>query len=269
MATEIFPEWAPPGVDPTRPSVARVHDVLLGGTENFAVDRAVAERLRQAVPDIGELTWCNRAFVGRVVTYLVREAGVTQLIDLGSGLPTIENTHEVAQAADPSARVVYVDLDPMVLPHARQILRENPRTAAIAADARDVDAVLGHPAVVNLIDFSRPVGLMMIGLLHLFPDEEDPWGLVRQYMDALPSGSHLASSNMYAAANPEAQALEGTLHATMGTGHFRSKEAITRFFDGLELVDPGVVHVPRWRTQAEGPLEPWQELLLGGVGRKP
>ncbi|NUW36399.1 SAM-dependent methyltransferase [Nonomuraea sp. SMC257] len=264
-------EWAPPGVDPSTPSVARVHDALLGGMENFAADRSVARRLKEAVPEVVDLVWCDRAFVGRVVDFLVREAGIRQIVDLGAGLPTIENTHEVAQFADPSTRVVYVDVDPMVEPHARAILRGNPHATAITADARDVTAVLGHPGLRRLIDLSRPVGVLAIGLLHLFPDQDDPHGIVRRYMDALPPGSHLAASNMLASANPKAKALEVMLQATMGTGHFRSREEIGRYFDGLDLVEPGLVHFPEWRPddRLPHPLASWEQLLVGGVARKP
>ncbi|MFG1958626.1 SAM-dependent methyltransferase [Nonomuraea sp. NPDC049028] len=264
-------EWAPPGVDSTTPSVARVHDALLGGTENFAADRAIARRLKEAVPEVVNLVWCNRAFVGRVVDFFVREAGIRQIIDLGSGLPTIENTHEVAQFADPSVRVVYVDSDPMVEPHARAILNGNENALAITEDARDAAAVLRHPRLTRLIDLSQPVGLMAIGLLHLFPDRDDPHGLVKRYMDALAPGSYLAASNMLASVSPQAQALEAMLHATMGTGYFRSREEIERFFDGLVLEEPGVVHFPEWRPDERlpGPLATWEALLLGGVARKP
>lgn len=268
---DVSNEWTLPGVDATKPSVARVHDALLGGTENFAVDRAIANRLKEAVPELGRLTWCNRAFIGRVVDFLVREAGIRQILDLGAGLPTIENTHEVAQFANPETRVVYVDIDPMVEPHARILLRENPHSIAITEDARNVDAILGHPQVVRHLDFSQPVAVMMIGLLHLFPDQDNPWGLVNAYMDAMPSGSYLAASNMFAAPNPKAKALEAMLHATMGTGFFRTREAITRYFDGLNLVAPGVVAFPQWHPdeKVSTPLENWEEILLGGVARKP
>ncbi|MEV0378686.1 SAM-dependent methyltransferase [Nonomuraea sp. NPDC050643] len=264
-------EWAPPGVDPERPSVARVHDALLGGMENFASDRSVARKLKAAVPEVVDLVWCNRAFIGRVVDFLIREAGIRQIVDLGSGLPTVENTHEVAQFADPAARVVYVDIDPMVEPHARAILHGNPYADAITADARDVDAVLGHPALRRLIDPAQPTAILVIGLLHLFSDEEDPYGLIRRYMDALGPGGYLAASNFLASDSPKAKALEVMLQATMGTGHFRDRAAITRFFDGLVLVEPGVVHFPEWHPddRIPGPLAPWEELLLGGVARKP
>ncbi|MEV0586135.1 SAM-dependent methyltransferase [Nonomuraea sp. NPDC050310] len=264
-------EWIPPGIDAGRPSVARVHDALLGGTENFAVDRAVADRLKQAVPEVVDLVWCNRAFIGRATDHLVREAGITQLIDLGSGLPTIENTHEVAQWADPRARVVYVDIDPMVELHSRTILRENGQAVVITADVRDVDSVLGHPDLLRLIDFSRPVGVLMVGLLHLFPDDADPWKLVAEYLQPLASGSHLVASNFYASPSPQAKALEAMLHATMGTGHFRSRAAIGRFFSGLDLVDPGLVPFPQWRPDGPPPvsLAPWEEILLGAAARKP
>ncbi|MEU4579541.1 SAM-dependent methyltransferase [Nonomuraea sp. ATR24] len=271
MTIQSGHEWIPPGVDAERPSVARVHDALLGGTENFASDRAVARRLKDAVPEVVDLVWCNRAFIGRVVDYLVRQAGVRQFVDLGAGLPTVENTHEVAQFADSSARVVYVDLDPMVEPHARAILARNDHATAITADVRDIPAVLGHPELRRLIDFHQPVAVLAIGLLHLIPDQDDPHALIRRYMATLPSGSHLAASNFMSGPNPKAQALETMLQVTMGTGHFRGRESITRFFAGLDLVEPGVVHFPQWHPddRLPGPLAPWEEILLGGVARKP
>jgi O-methyltransferase involved in polyketide biosynthesis len=264
-------EWAPPGVDPEQPSVARVHDALLGGMENFASDRSVARRLKDAVPEVVDLVWCNRAFIGRVVDFLVREAGIRQIIDLGAGLPTVENTHEVAQFADPRCRVVYVDIDPMVEPHARAILNGNQYADALTADARDVDAVLRHPSLTGLIDLSQPTAILAVGLLHLFSDQEDPHGVVQRYVAALAPGSYLAVSNFMASASPKAQALEALLQATMGTGYFRDRDAVTAYFDGLTLVEPGVVHFPEWRPDERipGPLAPWEELLLGGVARKP
>jgi hypothetical protein len=264
-------DWVPPGVDVERPSVARVHDALLGGTANVASDRVVARRLKDAVPEVVDLVWCSRAFVGRAVDFLVREAKVRQFIDLGAGLPTIESTHEVAQFADSGARIVYVDLDPAVEPHARAILAGNDLATAITADARDVSAVLDHPGLRRLIDFREPVALLAVGLLHLIPDKEDPHGLMRHYMDALPAGSHLVASNFLSGVNPKAQALEAMLQVTMGTGTFRSRESITAFFDGLDLVDPGVVHFPAWHPddRVPGPLASWEEILLGGVARRP
>jgi hypothetical protein len=271
MSLDEAHEWAPPGVDPLRASVARVHDCLLGGVENYASDRSVARKLKDAVPEVVDLVWCNRAFVGRVADFLVREAGIRQIIDLGSGLPTIENTHEVAQFADPRSRVVYVDIDPMVEPHAHAILSGNPYATAITADARDVDAVLGHPALTRLIDLAQPTAILAVGLLHLFPDGDRPHDLVRRYMSALVPGSHLAVSNMLASASPKAKALETMIQATMGIGTFRDRPSIEAFFDGLVLVEPGVVHFPEWHPddRIPGPLAPWEELLLGGVARKP
>ncbi|MGW0805774.1 SAM-dependent methyltransferase [Nonomuraea sp. NPDC002799] len=271
MSLDAGREWAPPGVDPERPSVARVHDALLGGVENFASDRSVARKLKDAVPEVVDLVWCNRAFIGRVVDFLVREAGIRQIIDLGAGLPTVENTHEVAQFAHPLCRVVYVDIDPMVEPHARAILHGNAHADAITADARDVDSVLGHPSLTRLIDLSQPTAILCVGLLHLLPDREDPHGLIRAYLGALPKESYLAASNMLASANPKAQALEAMLQATMGTGYFRDQESIAAYFDGLVLVEPGVVHFPEWHPDERipGPLAVWEELLLGGVARKP
>jgi O-methyltransferase involved in polyketide biosynthesis len=264
-------EWAPPGIDPEQPSVARVHDALLGGMENFASDRSVARRLKDAVPEVVDLVWCNRAFIGRVVDFLVREAGIRQIVDLGAGLPTVENTHEVAQFADPRCRVVYVDIDPMVEPHARAILNGNPHAGVITADARDVESVLRHPSLTRLIDLSQPTAIVAVGLLHLFSAEEDPHGVVKRYVAALAPGSYLAASNFMASPSPKAKALEVLLQATMGTGYFRDRTDITAYFDGLTLVDPGVVHFPEWHPddRIPGPLAPWEELLLGGVARKP
>ncbi|RVX44098.1 O-methyltransferase involved in polyketide biosynthesis [Nonomuraea polychroma] len=271
MSLSSAHEWAPPGVDPEQPSVARVHDALLGGMENFISDRSVARRLKDAVPEVVNLVWCSRAFLGRVVDFLVREAGIRQIVDLGAGLPTVENTHEVAQFADPRCRVVYVDIDPMVEPHARAILSGNPNADAITADVRDVESVLGHPSLTKLIDPAQPTALLAIGLLHLFSDQEDPHGLCRRYMAALAPGSHLAVSHLMASPSPQAKALEALLQATMGTGHFRERTAVSRFFDGLVPVEPGVVHLPEWHPDERipGPLAPWEELLLGGVARKP
>ncbi|TMR95957.1 SAM-dependent methyltransferase [Nonomuraea basaltis] len=271
MSGDSGHEWAPPGVDPEQPSVARLHDALLGGMENFASDRSVARRLKDTVPEVVDLVWCNRAFVGRVADFLVREAGIRQIIDLGSGLPTVENTHEVAQFADPRCKVLYVDIDPMVEPHARAILNGNAYADAITADARDVDAVLGHPSLTRLIDLSQPTAILAIGLLHLLSDQDDPHGLIRRYLAAVPPGSYLAASNFLSSASPKAKALEVLLQATMGTGYFRERAAITAYFDGMKLVEPGVVHFPEWRPddRIPGPLAPWEELLLGGVARKP
>jgi O-methyltransferase involved in polyketide biosynthesis len=205
-----------------------------------------------------------------VVDFLVREAGIRQIVDLGSGLPTVENTHEVAQFADPGCRVVYVDIDPMVEPHARAILNGNPHATAITADARDVASVLGHPSLTRLIDLSLPTAILAIGLLHLLPDQDDPHGMIRSYVAALAPGSHLAVGGFMASANPKAKALEALLQATMGTGYFRDRAVVAAYFDGLTPVEPGVVHFPEWRPDERipGPLAPWEELLVGGVGRK-
>ena len=179
------------GIDVSKPSIARAYDVVLGGKDNYAVDRQVVGEMLKIVPDLPQVATYNRQILIRGVRYLVREAGIRQFLDLGSGLPTVQNTHQVAQAIAPDARVVYVDNDPIVLAHGRALLEENENTAVVTADLRDPGAVLDHPDVNRLIDFSQPVGLMLVGITHHLHDDEDPEGIAKAYIDAIPSGSYL------------------------------------------------------------------------------
>src|SRR5258708_15542469 len=187
-------QYVPPGVDPTRPTAARLYDYYLGGTTNFAVDRAVGERLKADVPDLIDAVWANRGFHGRSAKWLARQ-GIRQFVDIGSGLPTQNNTHEAVHKVAPDARVVYVDNDPMVAAHADALLAEDGTTTVITADVRDPGALLGHPSLVALIDLAEPAGALITSVMHFVPDEMDPWGMVAQYMAAVAPLSYLVLSH--------------------------------------------------------------------------
>jgi SAM-dependent methyltransferase len=228
-----------PGVDPSRPSPARVYDYLLGGEQNFESDRAAAELLKSRAPELVDSAFANRGFHQRAARYIA-EQGVRQFIDIGSGLPTVGNTHEVVRRVAPGARVVYVDNDPLVLAHGRDLLRDDPATKVVLADMRDPDSVLGHPDLRRLIDFSQPAGLLLTAVLHFVPDESDPQALVRRYLDAFSPGSYLSLSHMTNDNKPP-QAVE--LLAEVGRraagGSFhRTRDEVRGFFDGLRLVPP-------------------------------
>ena len=256
-------------VDTTVAHIARVYDYWLGGKDNFAVDRIAAERVIAAHPDIVRSARGNRAFLGRVVRYLVREAGVRQFLDIGTGLPAASNTHEVAQGAAPECRVVYVDNDPVVLSHARALLASGPEgaTAYVDADLRDPETILA--AAADVLDFSRPVAVMLVAIMQHISDQDDPYGIVARLAAGVPSGSYLALSHpardIQAAAMAEIADRMNELVAEKVT--FRTQAEVLRFFDGFELVEPGVVPVPQWRPasdlEAASPTVMWC-----GVGRK-
>ncbi|MBW8482189.1 SAM-dependent methyltransferase [Actinomadura parmotrematis] len=264
----MAPESAPQGIDTGRPSVARVYDAALGGKDNFAVDREALARLQEGLPEVISMARVNRATLGRAVRAMAA-AGIDQFLDLGAGLPSSENTHQVAQRANPRARVAYVDKDPIVLAHGRALLAENDRTAVITADMRDPAAVLAAPEVKRLIDTSRPVGVMMIAILHHLHDDEDPKGIVDAYMAAVPPGSHLIVTH-FCDYSPVAAALQERFLQLLGTGRFRTPAEIESFFDGYELLDPGVVPNPYWRPDEPPPAELSiaQQLHYTGMARK-
>ncbi|GAB3685413.1 SAM-dependent methyltransferase [Actinocorallia lasiicapitis] len=262
-------DWAAKGIDIRVPSIARAYDVVLRGKDNFAVDRAFVDEIVKVVPEIYDVATYNREILGRGVRYLV-DQGIRQFLDLGSGLPTVENTHQVAQAAAPDSRVVYVDNDPIVLAHGKAFLAENERTAVVTADLRDPAAVLARPEIKALIDFDQPVAIMLVGILHHLHDDEDPQGIVDAYLAAVPSGSHVFITS-FCNSSPEAEAAEKQYLALLGTGRFRTPAEITAWFDGLELVEPGVVPNPLWRPDrpVDGELSVGQKLIYGGIARKP
>ena len=254
--------------DTSVPHIARVYNYWLGGKDHFAADRELAERFIAADPEVIAGVRANRAFLGRAVHFLAAEAGIGQFLDIGTGIPTANNTHEVAQRAAPDARVVYVDNDPIVLAHARALLTSDPDgvTDYIDADLRNTGAILAQAA--RTLDFSQPVAVMLVGILQCIPDEDDPRGIVAALMDGVPSGSYLAIS--HPAADVHAQARAGAALLNEGLASpviFRGRAAIARFFDGLELVEPGLVSTSQWRSGAgtgTKPLANW-----AGVGRKP
>jgi len=232
-------EPVPPGVDPAVPSPARLYDYYLGGTHNYPADRGAAGRLRAVGPEMMDGAWANRGFHQRAARWIA-ERGVRQFIDIGSGLPTVGNTHEVVQKIIPDARVVYVDNDPVVLAHATELLAGNPTATLIQADLRDPDAILGNRELRELIDFTQPAGLLMTAVVNFVPDASDPWGLVRRYMDALAPGSYLALSHWTNEKVPpgSVQRVEEVYSRSTQPIYFRSKAEIARFFDGLEIVPP-------------------------------
>ncbi|MGP3957854.1 SAM-dependent methyltransferase [Nonomuraea sp. 3N208] len=270
-------ERAPQGIDTTKPSVARVYDFILGGKDNFEIDRQVARRALKVAPDATEAARANREFLARVVRHLAGEAGIRQFLDLGSGLPTQGNVHEIAGSVAPGARVVYVDHDPIVLVHGRALLAVNDTTTVVEADLREPEAILGHPGVTRLIDFDEPVALLMFAILHHLADHEDPGGLTARIMGRLAPGSYLAVSHFHnpGEALPEvsqqAYSAEKIFNESLGTGRWRTREEILAYFDGLELVEPGLVPLPQWRPQADDRAEPGitYHTFVGAVARKP
>jgi hypothetical protein len=249
--------------------LARVYDYWLGGKDNYAADRAAGEASMQAYPDLVHSVRANRAFLARAVRYLAAEAGIRQFLDIGTGIPSANNTHEVAQAAAPASRVVYVDNDPVVLAHARALLTSSSEgaTCYIDADLRDTGTILRQAA--RELDFSQPVAVMLIAILHVIGDDDEPYGIVRALMDAMPAGSYLALSHAASDIVP-AQATEmvARLNRVMAQqGILRSQPQVARFFDGLELVQPGVTRVQDWRPDSDiavrTPSNMW-----GGLGRK-
>jgi hypothetical protein len=269
------PGQPPVDLHTDQPHPARVYDYLLGGKDNFAADRAAAEAGLQANPNSRIPPRENRAFLGRVVRYLADEAGISQFLDIGTGIPTSPNVHEVAQDIEPRARIVYVDNDPIVLTQARALLTTGPqgRTAYIDADLRDIDAILGSADLRRTLDLGQPVGLLLIAVLHFIPDEDDPWALASRLLAALPSGSYLALSHLTGDFDPEAWAGVVAVYRRSGvTMQVRRKPDIDRFFAGLDLIDPGVVSLPHWRPAPSDVGRPPSDAAVsvyGGVARKP
>ncbi|WP_344679218.1 SAM-dependent methyltransferase [Saccharopolyspora taberi] len=252
-------------------SIARVYDFCLGGKDNFAVDRAAAQAMMEVVPETPLLAQVNRCFLRQAVRYLAGEAGIDQIIDIGSGLPTAGNVHEIAQEKNPDARVVYVDNDPVVLAHARALLATDANTTVISADLREPDVIFGHPETRRLIDTSRPFAILLGGILMHLEDEEDPEGIAANLRDRLPAGGHLLVSNTCDTGEPRAAELARVFAENgMGTRCFRTWDEQIRYFDGLELVEPGLVPNNEWRPAGDvpDPDNPAHALHIGGLGRK-
>ncbi|GAA0517219.1 hypothetical protein Ade02nite_84510 [Paractinoplanes deccanensis] len=259
-----------------RPHPARVYDYLLGGKDNFAADREAAHRGLEANPDSRIPPRQNRLFLRRAVRFLA-ERGIDQFLDIGTGIPSAPNVHHVAQGIEPRSRIVYVDNDPIVLAHARALLTSDPRgrTDYLDADLRDVDSILGSAALRGTLDLGRPVGLLLIAILHFIGDDDGPDEIVRRLLAALPPGSYLALSHLTGDFRPEAWAQVAEVYRRQGvTMRVRSKPEIARFFTGLEMVDPGLQIVSQWRPELGEPTEEpspsdEQVSVYGAVARKP
>jgi S-adenosyl methyltransferase len=262
-------------IDTSKPHPARVYDYLLGGKDNFSADREVATQALKGVPSMRAAVRENRAFLGRAVRYLVAEAGITQFLDFGSGLPGVGNVHEVAQSVQPSARVVYVDNDPIVLAHGRALLTSTPqgRCAYVQADIRDPEYILRHPFTKETLDFGQPVALILNAVRHFFADEEEPVKIVQTVLEALPSGSHVVASHGTAEYSPPLR-VDGGVQAYRQGGmpvHMRDGSDFAELaFKGLTLVPPGVVAVSEWRREPGSLPPPAAEVgINGAVARKP
>ncbi len=265
----------PVNIDTTKASVARVYDAFLGGKDNYEVDREVVRQVQQVAPEAGQIAWDNRNFLIRVTRFIAGETGITQFLDCGSGLPTAENTHQVAQRIRPDATVVYVDNDPVVLAHGRALLEENDQTHFSAADIFQPRKVLEDEIVCKYLDFSQPIALFQLGTLHHYNGERSLGEIMQEYIDALPSGSYVALSHFFDPENEYselARRMEQVfLHSPMGSGVFRTRREIEGMLPGLELVAPGLTLCSDWWPDGPRikPLDPVQRCIVGAVGRKP
>lgn len=271
----VNPSRDPVSVDTTRPSVARMYDYSLGGKDNFQIDRDIYQQVLHVAPHTGDLARDNRQWLQRAVRYMASIAGMTQFLDIGAGLPTAYNTHDVAQEGNPTAAVVYVDNDPVCAAHGRAILEDNPHTHFVASDITTPDDLLAKARDSQMLDFSAPLGLIFSGILHHLDDGMDPGGLARYYIDQLAPGSYVAISHFW---NPNdgseladlASSIQHVTNTKLGTAFWRTTEEITSYFAGLSLVEPGLVELHSWWPNGpqKQPLTPEQHLIVGAVGYK-
>ena len=257
------------GFDASRPSPARIYDYWLGGSNNFAIDRDVAERAATAMPTLRAAIWANRGFLRRVVRYLVEEEGIDQFLDLGSGVPTVGNVHEIAQTVNPGATVVYVDIDPVAVAHGRRLLAANDNATVLQADLRDPAQLLANPDLTALLDLTRPVAVLLIAVLHFMPDTEGPDEIVRAYRERMAPGSYLAISHAADDADlpgEQATMIKDYSGATKVPFIHRDPARLASWFDGLDIIEPGITQTTEWRpdTQPEPILRTYC-----AVGRKP
>ncbi len=263
-------DWTGGEVDLERPSAARIYDYYLGGYHNFEADRRVGDMMLAIAPDLRLGSLINRAFLQRAVGMMVEE-GLDQFLDLGSGIPTVGNVHEAAQAANPKARVVYVDIDPVAVAHGRAMLADEDGATIIRADICDTEAILNHPEVQALIDFDRPLGLLLVAILPFVIDDEEADRVVRTFVDRLAPGSLMAISHSEAGAKiPGLEKLE-ELWGQASSSVAHHKDQVARYFDGFELLEPGLVPTAQWRPERPDDLlvsEPDRVFFVAGVGRK-
>jgi S-adenosyl methyltransferase len=267
----LEPGWAPASINTNVAHPARMYDYYLGGKDNYQVDRDAAEEVLAVLPEAREMARANRAFLGRAVRYLAH-LGIKQFLDIGTGIPGPDNTNDVAHSVEPEARVVYVDNDPIVLIHASALLaRHDPKhTTVVQADLRDPDSILQHPQVLEVLDFTEPVAVLLVAVLHFIRPGEDPHRLVARLREALPPGSYLVVTHGTGDFEPDRAntAVQGYRQAT-APFVLRSHGEVARFFDGLAMVEPGLVQIPWWRPDGELPEESEMIWIYGGIGRKP
>ena len=266
------PAWAPRGIDISVPSVSRIYDFYLGGSHNFEVDREAARRAMEFMPGLPKIMQANRAFMRRAVRFAAAE-GITQFLDIGSGIPTFGSVHEVAQTASPEARVMYVDHDPVAVAHSQAVLAGNEHTDVLAADLRKPREILDSPQVQGLIDQNRPVALLLVAILHFVEDMDDPYAAVAELRDALAPGSLLVLTHAsYEGIPLPPERAEGAVDVYKGIRNplvMRSRDAIARFFEGYDMVEPGLVAMPHWRPEtAPEDEDAYSFSGFAGVGRK-
>ncbi len=260
------PSWVPGGVDIEQPSVARVYDYYLGGSHNFEADRQFAERVIAAVPDMRWVISENRSFLRRAVRFMVSE-GIDQFVDLGSGIPTVGNVHEVVASLNPRGRVVYIDHDPVAVAHSRAILNGNPNTAVIAGDLRSPKAVLANPELQRVVDLSRPVGVLLNAVLHFVPDDDEAGAIVAAVTDNVAAGSYVAISHASADQMRDgAHRTESLYNQSVAAMAMRSRDQVAALFGGSPLVGPGVVQIPLWRPESPDDLSEQAERYPGYAG---
>jgi hypothetical protein len=266
------PGFALADIDTSWPHPARMYDFYLGGKDNYAVDQEAAREILRAVPEVRDMARENRAFLQRAVRFLVGEAGIRQIIDIGTGIPTAGNVHEVAREMAPDVRVVYVDNDPIVHVHASALLTGTGSTRIVLGDLREPETILAHPKVRELIDFSQPVALLLVAILHFMTDDENPERIVAAFRDALPLGSYLALSHGTADFHSQDAVSHGTKVYQRATAPLvlRSHAQVTALFDGFDIVEPGLVQVPLWRPDGKRPrLRDRTGIgIYGGIGQR-
>jgi SAM-dependent methyltransferase len=263
--------FAPSDIDTSRPHPARMYDFYLGGKDNYPVDREAAAAVLRAVPEVRAIARANRAFLQRAVRFLAAEAGIGQFLDIGTGIPAAGNVHEVAQRAAPGARVVYVDNDPIVHVHASALLTGEGDTGIVLADLREPETILAHPQVRAMIDFTEPAALLLVAIVHFLTNSEDPAAVIGVLRDGLAPGSFVVLSHGTSDFHPPATVGLAAAAYERATAPLvlRSRAQVVRFFEGLELVEPGLVQVPLWRPDGNPPRDLRKIAIYGGVGRKP
>ncbi|MFD7508943.1 SAM-dependent methyltransferase [Streptomyces sp. NPDC059853] len=260
-----------PGIDLSRPSIARTYDYLIGGKDHYAVDREFGDEFIVKLPGAVQIAIDNRQALVRAVGDIAAHTGIRQFIDFGSGLPTADNVHQIAERHTSQARVVYIDNDPIVLAHGRALLAENAQTTVLQADIRDPRAIKENPELLRFIDFGRPVGVILSAVLHHLNDDEDPYGVMRYWREAVPSGSYFFISHFRSRRDQESAKLEELLQGSLGRGRWRTDEEIAALFDGLDILEPGILPAAEWRPRLEhrSELTVWQQLIVAGLAVKP